>query len=794
MSATARLFLGCSVVLTFTASAAGQGCTTSFNASGSPDPHTEVTRSLKLWQGVTLIVCFGIFGVFVAFTHRLIRTFVFYDDYLVDTYFDAGGEANFAMVACCVVAKRLWVASYTFSTADVRAFGIVGHFWYSASGVIHLLLFAILASEIRIKAPGARTFLQVIRSRFGQAAHVIVMIFAFVTNIIVAGLVMSEGTRILTWLCQDIDQYVVLAILTCAVGIYTFVGGLGGAMYMAYFCVACIVAICLVYFSDSAFNSLDRPDYRYTEFFRETHTAALCAEPTSGSLLTFLSRGGLLEGVVFALAGFSSVFVNQGFWLTAISARAPHSVWGYLTGAFVWFSIPFLLSFVLGMGYWKLSVDLGMPLVSDKQAEFGAIPVVVSQQLLGRFGDFMMYSLTLAVVLGAVSSEILSISSIVVYDIYQTYVTSFDFNQVDTDVSSPCIDEGQGVGEEAYLRYNRKCVVVQFASVAMVAALVYPIALVVMVIGMEPQWLFNFLGVVVGSAVIPVVLAVVWHRTTGSGVVVGVVAGFLCGFTAWLVYASRFDRGLTRFEANTGRPEVFIVGLATSLGVGGVACVLVSLTCGGCDPHRDEVDEWEKCRGRTTRYVVQPPSWAATGRLVRPTTLDALRCAELSAYVVGVLLSVAAVFVWPAVMLTAGVFSVDVFRRWGLAVFVWAVVAAFFACVVTLLYEIVDKCCVSYNMRLSRHHHHQQRDQPTIGVVLPVTDQFGAVPRGQCGTCRKSGSLARQTYRMADMTVTGANVYPTMLRTQLVTADYGAYPTPGIVGTYRGGTLVTKRW
>src|SRR6218665_273290 len=45
-------------------------------------------------------------------------------------------------------------------------------------------------------------WLQVIRSRFGPVPHIIVMIFAFVTNIIVAGLVMADGTRVLTWLCQ----------------------------------------------------------------------------------------------------------------------------------------------------------------------------------------------------------------------------------------------------------------------------------------------------------------------------------------------------------------------------------------------------------------------------------------------------------------------------------------------------------------------------------------------------------------------------------------------------------------
>jgi len=39
--------------------------------------------------------------------------------------------------------------------------GIVGQFWVSAVFTAQLLLFAVLASEFRTKAPGAKTFLQV---------------------------------------------------------------------------------------------------------------------------------------------------------------------------------------------------------------------------------------------------------------------------------------------------------------------------------------------------------------------------------------------------------------------------------------------------------------------------------------------------------------------------------------------------------------------------------------------------------------------------------------------------------
>ena len=113
-------------------------------------------------------------------------------------------------------------------------YGIIGHFWFAAGASVHIFLFAIVAAEIRIKAPGAKTFLQVFESRlnlkttnmchsvavslssiegyishvcvltqviyhrYGAVPHVTVMVFAFIANIVISGMIMYEGTIILS--------------------------------------------------------------------------------------------------------------------------------------------------------------------------------------------------------------------------------------------------------------------------------------------------------------------------------------------------------------------------------------------------------------------------------------------------------------------------------------------------------------------------------------------------------------------------------------------------------------------
>ena len=58
------------------------------------------------------------------------------------------------------------------------------------------------------------------------------------------------------------------------------------------------------------------------------------------------------------------------------------------------------------------------------------------------------------------------------------------------------------------------------------------------------EWIFYNIGVFIGSAVIPVVLSLVWSRCTYWGVVCGIVGGFCSGIPTWIYLASTQEDGL----------------------------------------------------------------------------------------------------------------------------------------------------------------------------------------------------------------------------------------------------------
>ena len=54
----------------------------------------------------------------------------------------------------------------------------------------------------------------------------------------------------------------------------------------------------------------------------------------------------------------------------------------------------------------------------------------------------------------------------------------------------------------------------------------------------------EFMGVVLGSAVVPIALAVSWKEANKWGCVAGAVSGFCAGIIAWLVTTSALNGGV----------------------------------------------------------------------------------------------------------------------------------------------------------------------------------------------------------------------------------------------------------
>jgi Na+(H+)/acetate symporter ActP len=84
------------------------------------------------------------------------------------------------------------------------------------------------------------------------------------------------------------------------------------------------------------------------------------------------------------------------------------------------------------------------------------------------------------------------------------------------------------------------------------------------------------MGVILGSAVVPIALAVTWSKASKWGCIAGAVGGFAAGIIAWLVTTSTLNGGVIDVTTSGGDLEMLAGNLA-SIGVGGLVSYFWSL-------------------------------------------------------------------------------------------------------------------------------------------------------------------------------------------------------------------------
>ncbi|MCH1922133.1 hypothetical protein L9G15_22265, partial [Shewanella sp. A3A] len=75
-------------------------------------------------------------------------------------------------------------------------YGVSGPFWYASGATIQVLLFGVMAIEIKRKAPNAHTVCEIVRARWGTPAHLVFLTFCLLTNVIVTAMLLLGGSAV----------------------------------------------------------------------------------------------------------------------------------------------------------------------------------------------------------------------------------------------------------------------------------------------------------------------------------------------------------------------------------------------------------------------------------------------------------------------------------------------------------------------------------------------------------------------------------------------------------------------
>uniref|UniRef100_A0A1I8GDX2 MCU domain-containing protein n=3 Tax=Macrostomum lignano TaxID=282301 RepID=A0A1I8GDX2_9PLAT len=473
------------------------------------------------------------------------------------------------------------------------------------------------------------------------------------------------------------------------------------------------------------------------------------------------SSDGVVFGIINIIAAsapdrsagnFGTVFVDQSYWQSSVAAKPRAGVLGFLAGGLVWFAIPFCFATAMGLGYLSLGFLEGRPILSDQEVSKGLVPPAVAQRLFGYSGGLMIVIMLLMSVISTASAEIMAVVSIVIYDVYAVHLKPY---RAFSDANS-CILCGKAKGRLANPMDRCACESMTFCAecrmdnqlraaskravkpgftcrihgpyrhykeylsglkdwwIVYVTLAIIPLTLVLNFVQYRSRlparlprtrtaqvslgWLYLFMGILIGSAVAPICLCMLWSRLTGPAMICGAVGGSVAGLASWLAAAGVAAAGdEASFADSTGSNRAMLVGNLVSIFTGLLVTLAVTMATNRSMDADAAAEVWEVTRDIDNPLLPWAEVYAKEMNLVgahcldnRPSleaTAEAFRGAKLTANIGALGLTALLILLWPASMMSMKTMDLGGFTAWIAITDVWAIAAGLFIIVVPLINE-----------------------------------------------------------------------------------------------------------
>lgn len=471
----------------------------------------EAPLSQGTGYGVVLGVGLGFSFIMVFITWALKR----YQREVMSSeeFSTASRSVKTGLIAASVVSSWTWAATLLQSTSQAYKNGVSGPLWYATGACVQVVLFATLAIELKRRAPGAHTYLEVVKMRFGTAGHVVYMCFGLATNILVTLMLLTGGSAVV----KDLTGMNVAAaclLLPLGVILYTLFGGIKATFITDYLHTIVLLVIILVFaFTTYANHDVLGSPSRVYDLLMERALSHPVPGNEQGSYLTMKSHDGAIFFVINIVGNFGTVFLDNGYWNKAIAASPAAALPGYVFGGLAWFAIPWLCATTMGLACLALEGTPSFPgypaRMSAEDVSAGLALPNAAVALLGKGGAGCALVMVFMAVTSAFSSELIAVSSIFTYDIYKGY-----FNP-------------RATGKTLIMTSHAAVVFFGFAMAGFAIGLYY--------IGVSMGFLYLLMGVIISSAVIPAVLTLMWGGLNFYAGVLSPPLGFAFAIITWLV-------------------------------------------------------------------------------------------------------------------------------------------------------------------------------------------------------------------------------------------------------------------
>jgi SSS family transporter len=611
------------------------GIPQSVYAAGAISEGFAIGEALPEWIGWAIVVGLGmVFAVIITIEVKIEEKYLGVSQ-TSEMFNTAGRTIKTGLTAAAIVSAWTWAATLLQSSTVAYQYGISGPFWYAAGASIQVLLFGILAIELKRKAPNAHTFLEIIRARYGNGSHKVFLVFALMTNMIVTAMLLLGGSAVVNGL-TGMDISLAAFLIPIGVMIYTLVGGLK-ATFVADYMHTIIIFVTILTFVSAVYINTDITggiEGMYDKLVQAAEIRPIEGN-AGGAFLTMASAGGLMFGIINIVGNFGTVFVDQAYWQRAIAAKPSSTVKGFLLGGLCWFAIPFTLATTMGLTAVALDVDITM-----QQAQMGLVVPAAATALMGEIGAIMVLTMLFMAVTSAGSAELIAVSSIVTYDLYRTYRNPNATGKQLVKVSRATIVAfGLGMGG---------------------------LAVVLLGMGLSLGFVYLAMGILIGSAVVPIALTILWSKTNKVAATGGAVIGLLCSTTVWVIVASGaggfVESGGVIDLSSLGNNYAMLFANITAIISGGVIAIVGSLAAG-------KTFDWNDLKTKITLVEITATQQEEDEETLKKAFKFSVRGGGIMALIL--------IVVWPMPLIASGyIFELGSYTVWVAISIIWVSIAS----------------------------------------------------------------------------------------------------------------------
>ena len=181
-----------------------------------------------------------------------------------------------------------------------------------------------------------------------------------------------------------------------------------------------------------------------------------------------------------------------------------------------------------------------------------------------------------------------------------------------------------------------RCVVIGYGILSGV------LAIALLKIGLSLGWVYLFMGVVIGSAVVPIAFSLTWANCSAAGAILGSVGGLVGAVVVWVCVAKGLNGAVT--IDTLGSDYAMLAGNLTAIILSGIICTIVSLI-------KPQGYNWSDLA--EIPLVEDDPNAYMTGE----DSPEAMTKALKWTWITGGGLTILLIIIWPVLALPAGVFN-----------------------------------------------------------------------------------------------------------------------------------------